>query len=189
MSGSAVAKVRGAISLGPVNVLVTDRLALREMTDDDLDDIAALLGDEQVMRYYPRPKTRDEAHGWIAWNRRLYRERGFGLWIMTRKHDGQFIGECGLTVQVVDGIDEIEVGYHVLPAFQRRGYATEAAGACRDAALNRFGAARVIAVINPDNQPSRLVAERIGLRPEKHAQMYGHDRLIYASTAADAPSS
>lgn len=177
------------INLGRVNALVTDRLALREMTEDDLDDIAALLGDEQVMRYYPRPKTRDEARGWIAWNRRLYQERGFGLWIMTLKDGGQFIGECGLTVQVVDGVDEIEVGYHVLPEFQRRGYATEAAAACREAAQERFGAPRVIAVINPDNQPSRLVAEKIGLRPEKHAQMYGHDRLIYASTVFDAPVS
>jgi RimJ/RimL family protein N-acetyltransferase len=162
-------------------MLHTDRLTLREMTDDDLDDLAGLLGDEEVMRYYPRPKTRDEAQRWIAWNRNLYQERGFGLWIMTRKDSGQFVGECGLTVQLVDGVDEIEVGYHVLPAYQRRGYATEAAAACRDAARDLFGAQRVIAVINPDNQPSRLVAERIGLRPEKHAQMYGEDRLIYAS--------
>lgn len=164
-----------------MSVLTTDRLALREMTEDDLDDLAALLGDEQVMRFYPRPKTRDEAHGWIAWNRRLYQDHGFGLWIMMLKDGGEFVGECGLTVQVVDGVEEIEVGYHVLPVHQRRGYATEAAAACRDAALVRFGAPRVIAVINPDNRPSRLVAERIGLRPEKNAQMYGLDRLIYAS--------
>jgi RimJ/RimL family protein N-acetyltransferase len=48
------------------------------MTPDDLDDMAALLGDPEVMRYYPRPKSRDEALAWIAWNQRLYREYGFG---------------------------------------------------------------------------------------------------------------
>jgi RimJ/RimL family protein N-acetyltransferase len=158
----------------------TERLEFREMTDDDLDDIAALLGDEEVMRYYPRPKTRDEAQRWIDWNRRLYVERGFGLWVMTLIDGGQFVGECGLTIQVVDGVDEVEVGYHVVPAHQRRGYASEAASACRALAADRFGVSRVIAVINPANLASRAVAERIGLTVEKHAEMYGEDRLIYA---------
>jgi RimJ/RimL family protein N-acetyltransferase len=55
-----------------VTVLTTQRLILREMSSADLDDIAALLGDEDVMRYYPRPKTRSEAQGWIDWNQALY---------------------------------------------------------------------------------------------------------------------
>jgi RimJ/RimL family protein N-acetyltransferase len=172
---------------GPVEVLRTQRLILREMTDDDLDDIARLLGDPEVMRYYPRPKTRAEAKGWIGWNRSLYQQHGFGLWIMTLADTGEFVGECGLTIQVVDATEEVEVGYHLLPAFQRRGYATEAASACRRAALDTFGADRVIAVINPDNRPSQLVAERIGLRVEKHAQLYGADRVIYASRPAARP--
>lgn len=164
----------------------TDRLSLREMTDADLDDIAALLGDEQVMQYYPRPKTRVEAQRWISWNRRLYTEHGFGLWVMTLIHSGDFVGECGLTIQLVDGVAEVEVGYHVLPAYQGRGYASEAAAACRDAARERFSIGRLIAVINPANLPSRAVAERIGLRPEKLVEMYGEDRLIYSCAVCDA---
>ncbi len=162
-----------------MSVLTTDRLALREMVDGDLDSIATLLGDEDVMRYYPRPKTRGEARGWIAWNRSLYRQHGFGLWIMTLIAGGGFVGECGLTIQRVDNVNEVEVGYHVMPEYQHRGYAVEAAAACLRVAGERFGIDRVIAVINPDNLPSRRVAERIGLRPEKHSTMYGHDRLIY----------
>jgi RimJ/RimL family protein N-acetyltransferase len=53
---------------------------LREMADADLDNIAALLGDEFVMLCYPRPKTRSEAQDWINWNQDLYRDHGFGLW-------------------------------------------------------------------------------------------------------------
>ena len=63
---------------------VTPRLTLRQMTDADLDEMAALLGDEDVMRYYPRPKTRQEAREWIVRNRERYEAHGFGLWIMHR---------------------------------------------------------------------------------------------------------
>ncbi|MGH3204344.1 MAG: GNAT family N-acetyltransferase, partial [Streptosporangiaceae bacterium] len=93
------------------------RLTFREMTRDDLDDMAFLLGDPEVMTYYPRPKTRDEAVQWIEWNRALYRTHGYGLWLLSTP-DGGFVGDCGLTPQVVDGVTELEVGYHVLPALQ-----------------------------------------------------------------------
>ena len=66
----------------------TPRLTFREMTPNDLDNMAALLGDPQVMRYYPQPKSRQEALTWIAWNQRLYREHGFGLWLLTSARPG-----------------------------------------------------------------------------------------------------
>ena len=74
-------------------VLVTQRLILRELTTGDLDDLAALLGDEDVMRYYPQPMTRDQAQSWIEWNQRLYRRHGFGLWAMLLRGTGEFAGD------------------------------------------------------------------------------------------------
>ena len=82
------------------------RLAFRDMTPDDVDDMTALLGDPDVMTYYPRPKTRQEAAQWIDWNRGLYRMRGYGLWLLTTA-EGDFVGDCGLTPQVVDGVTEL----------------------------------------------------------------------------------
>jgi len=134
--------------------------------------MAALLGDPKVMRYYPRPKTREEALGWIEWNLGLYRARGFGLWIVSLRETGEFVGDCGLTVQEVEGTNEIEVGYHVRPAFQGRGYATEAGAASRDHAREVLGCSRLIAIIDPANVPSQRVAEedrahvRAGRDPE-----------------------
>jgi RimJ/RimL family protein N-acetyltransferase len=164
-----------------VSIVTTERLTLREMTEADLDDMATLLGDERVMAYYPRPKTRDEALGWINWNRRLYQDHGFGLWAVSVTGTGEFVGDCGLTMQLVDGVEEVEVGYHVLTEHQRQGYATEAAGACRELARDRYSVDRLIAIINPDNRPSQSVAEHIGLRFERHSAIYGQDRLIYAT--------
>ena len=162
------------------------RLTFREMSPDDLDDMALLLGDPEVMTYYPRPKTRAEAAHWIDWNRGLYRTHGYGLWLLTTA-DGAFVGDCGLTPQVVDGVTELEVGYHVLPARQNHGYATEAAAASRDVARTVLGATRLIAIIHPENRPSQRVAEKIGLRPEKRALVHGgRDAVIYAA-ALDQP--
>lgn len=162
-------------------VLTTPRLILREMTGADLDNLAALFGDEEVMRYYPKPMTRDEARSWIEWNQRLYRRHGFGLWAMALRDSGEFAGDCGLTPQYVDGIREIEVGYHVRTSLQGQGYATEAAAAARDFARDTLFLTRLIAIINPANVPSQRVAEKIGLRPEKHATVFGSDQLIYAA--------
>ena len=60
----------------------TSRLTFREMTPADIEAMAGLLGDPEVMTFYPRPKTRAEALAWIAWNERLYREHGYGLWLL-----------------------------------------------------------------------------------------------------------
>ncbi len=162
-------------------MLTTPRLALREMTGSDLDDMAALLGDPQVMRFYPRPKTRLEAGDWITWNQRLYHDHGFGLWAVDLRETGEFAGDCGLTIQQVDGACEIEVGYHIRAGLQGNGYATEAAAAARDFARDTLGLRRLIAIIDPDNTPSQRVATKIGLRPEKLATVFGTRHVIYAT--------
>lgn len=152
------------------------------MTTSDLDDMAALLSDPRVMQYYPRPKTRDEALSWIDWNQRLYRQEGFGLWLITLKSTGEFVGDCGLTPQEVEGTTDIEVGYHIRADLQGHGYATEAATACRDHARDVLGTNRLIAIIRPDNLPSQRVAEKIGLTHERDATYRtGHPVRIYAT--------
>jgi RimJ/RimL family protein N-acetyltransferase len=139
-------------------------------------------GRDTILLAVGRPKTRDEAQAWIGWNQRLYRDRGFGLWAMVLRAAGEFAGDCGLTPQRVDRTDEIEVGYHVRASLQGNGYATEAATACRDFARDTLGLHRLIAIINPANIPSQKVAEKIGLRREKHAHVFGCEQVIYAGS-------
>jgi RimJ/RimL family protein N-acetyltransferase len=155
------------------------------MSADDLDDMAALLGDPQVMCYYPHPKTREEALAWIAWNQRLYHDHGFGLWLLTLRATGAFVGDCGLTPQQVDGVTELEVGYHLRATLQGRGLATEAAAACRDYARDVLGVDRLIAVIGQHNRPSQRVAEKLGLVLERQTDNQGRWpslQLIYAAS-------
>jgi len=154
------------------------------MVDRDLDAMADLLGDPRVMRYYPRPKTRAEARRWIDWNRANYRDLGFGLWIIETL-DGQFVGDCGLTIQEVEGDRDVEVGYHVRTDFQNQGLATEAALAAKGLAITR-DVRRLIAIINPLNKPSQRVAEKIGLSYERTVSRPDGDQRIYAA-ALTAP--
>jgi RimJ/RimL family protein N-acetyltransferase len=141
----------------------TNRLTFHEMTLDDLDDMSELLGDPEVMRYYDRPKTRKEAEDWIQWNLRLYADHGYGLWLLRLRETGDFVGDCGLTQQTVDGRTYVELGYHVRASMQRRGLASEAATACRRYAAEELGLDYLIAIIDPNNRPSQRVAEKIGL--------------------------
>ena len=62
--------------------LMTDRLRLREFRDDDLDVLAAMVGDDEQAAFYPRPKTRAEAAAWIRRNLGLYATHGFGSWLI-----------------------------------------------------------------------------------------------------------
>jgi Acetyltransferase (GNAT) domain len=86
-----------------------ERLVFREMTDDDLDPMADLLGDPDGMSFYAHPRDRTEALEWIRWNQQLYREHGSGLWLIELRDTGEFVGDCGLTPQDVDGTTEIEI--------------------------------------------------------------------------------
>lgn len=172
--------------VGGVLPTSTPRLQFREMAHHDLDDMTALLSDPEVMRHYPAPMSRDEAAKWIAWNERNYAEHGFGLWIVELAVDGTFVGDCGLTVQDVEGESMVEVGYHVGTAWQGRGLATEAATAVRDAARNA-GIPHLVAIIRPGNHSSQRVAEKIGLRLDRQIVKNGGDALVFSVDLQTAP--
>jgi RimJ/RimL family protein N-acetyltransferase len=158
----------------------TERLVFREMVERDLDPMADLLADPEVMTFYAHAMSRAEALDWIRWNQRLYRERGYGLWLIELGDTGTFVGDCGLTPQEVNGTMEIEVGYHVRRSLQHRGYATEAAAAARDWARDVLRIDRLVAIIDPRNVASQRVAEKIGLEPEQELERHGRRTCIYA---------
>ncbi|MCR2815413.1 2-phospho-L-lactate guanylyltransferase [Microbacterium jiangjiandongii] len=155
---TALLRAAGAGGTAPAP---TARLRLREMRPDDLDDMATLLGDPDVMRYYPAPRTREQAAEWIARSMLRYRNDALGLWIV-EDAEGRFVGDCGLTWQPLGVRLVLEVGYHVTPPLQARGYAAEAAAACRDHARS-LGFTELRALVHPDNAASTRVAQKTGM--------------------------
>jgi [ribosomal protein S5]-alanine N-acetyltransferase len=159
-------------------ILQTPRTRLREFTDSDLDTLANMVADEEQMRFYPRPKTRGEASDWIKRNISLYEQHGYGFWFIQSVTTGDFVGYCGIRPH--EQLPEIEIGWHTNKKYWSQGLATEAAGACRDLAFDRFALDRLIGIIDPRNVASVRVAEKIGMRPEREATLDGYRCIVYA---------
>jgi RimJ/RimL family protein N-acetyltransferase len=166
----------------PSGQLMSERLRLREFRDSDLDVLAAMVGDEEQTTFYPRPKTRDEAAAWIGRNRALYATHGFGSWLIELLPRLRFAGYCGIRPLELDGVSEVEIGWHVHKHFWNRGIATEAATLACTAAVGRFGISRVVALVHPDHVASRRVAENIGMRVERTTVLKeDYPAIVYAA--------
>lgn len=160
----------------------TDRLRFRPMDMGDLDDLAAVLSAPDPVHVDRPARTRQDAVRWIEWQRRNYAEHDFGLWFV-ETNDGDFVGDCGLTMQDVEGTPHVEVGYHVMPDVRRHGYATEAALAVRDCAA-AAGIEHLVALIRPENLPSQGVARKLGMVVERTAHVHGGDALVFGMRLA-----
>ena len=110
----------------------TERLILREYTPDDFDALYEIMSDPETMQHYPAPFDEARTRNWIDWNLDNYKKYGFGLWAVVLKETGEFIGDCGITIQNIDGELLPEIGYHIHKKYWRRGFAKEAARAVRD---------------------------------------------------------
>ena len=106
-------------------LIETERLLLREYTMDDFDALFEIMSDEETMKHYPSPFDKERTRGWITWNIENYSKYGFGLWAVVLKETNEFIGDCGITIQDIDGEFFPEIGYHIHKKYWRRGYGTE----------------------------------------------------------------
>ena len=113
-------------------MIETERLLLRPYTLSDFDSLYEILSDPETMQHYPAPFDEEKTRNWITWNLDNYEKYGFGLWAVVLKETGEFIGDCGITLQNIDGEILPEIGYHIHKKYWRRGFAKEAARAVRD---------------------------------------------------------
>ena len=169
---------RESILMTP-RVLETERMVLRRMTMSDVDDLMGIFSDPVAMRHYPATKSRTEAEEWVRWTLGSYREHGFGQWVAILKETDEFAGQCGLTVQEVEGTEEVEIGYLFLRRFWGRGLATEAARAVKEYGF-ALGYPRLVSIIDPHNIASQRVAVKTGLALEKEVWKWNKKVCVYA---------
>jgi ribosomal-protein-alanine N-acetyltransferase len=143
--------------------LETPRTFLRDILGNDADFLLRMMGDPEVMRFYPKPADARDVRDFINRMRNSYREDGCGLWLVVDRESGEPLGRVGLLRQHVNGTDEFEIGYMIHRPFWRRGFATEAALAVREYAFGERKLPRVISLIRPENLPSQGVARKLGM--------------------------
>lgn len=170
-------------------ILETDRLQLREMNQDDYDALCRILQDKEVMYAYEHVFDDKEVQEWLDRQQKRYEDYGFGLWAVILKESGEFIGQCGLTMQECNGREVLEVGYLFQKAFWHQGYAIEAAAACKEYAFSVLHAEEVYSIIRDTNQASQNVARRNGMTvKEKLVKHYYHmdmPHLVFSVKAGE----
>jgi ribosomal-protein-alanine N-acetyltransferase len=149
-----------------IRMIETDRIFLRPFCIDDIEPFAEICANPKVMRYIGdgKPVSLDliaeKIPEWMEW----YEKQKYGLMALVMKDTDKLIGFCGFIHQVVDEIEYIELGYRLDEAYWGKGLATEAAVAVRDYAFNVLKIPQLISIIHHQNDASKRVAKKVGMR-------------------------
>lgn len=162
-----------------MRILETERLILETLEDNRFEELAELLANEKVHRFFPKTLNRQESHDFLQTVRKRQLEDGHSFWAVIRKEDQRFLGICGLLKQYIDETVEIEAAYRINDEFWGQGYGTEAAKGCMAYAKNTLRLSSVISLILPQNVQSIRVAQKNGLQFEKEAMFHGQIHQVY----------
>jgi RimJ/RimL family protein N-acetyltransferase len=160
--------------------LTTERLIFRRPKLDDRSWWMEYMNNAEAIRFMPFTLGSDT-------DRTLFIQRsldritrdGSCLNVISERATQKPVGMVGLLTQDVDGIAELEIGYHLLPSAWGHGYAGEAAMACKAFAREHALAPSVISLIDPDNVKSQAVAKRNGMRHEKDTVHRGMPAMVF----------
>lgn len=157
----------------------TARLKLVELTDKDVESIFLLTRNEKVMKYFPKVLSYEDAQQMTKKIIRQYTEYGYCFWKILLKPGDQFVGIAGLLHQEIDNEPETEISYRILPKYWNKGYATEAAKACKKYAETELKKERLISLIHPQNGASIRVASKLGAKRTRSIIFIGEEHDVY----------
>jgi [ribosomal protein S5]-alanine N-acetyltransferase len=160
--------------------LTTDRLRLRPFQESDLDEMAALMANHDFMRFSLGIFSREQTAAFLEKIRKRDQEGLPSQFAVVVRPGERLIGYCGFFAQMVDDLEEIEIGYRLHPDYWGQGLATEAARAVRDFGFDKLKLPRLISLIHPDNAASKRVAEKNGMTPEKETVFRGFPTIVYS---------
>lgn len=160
--------------------VTTDRLLFRTATKDDPSWWMEYINDTDAIRFMPfTVGSEADCRAFIQRTLDRYVTDGSGLNAIIERSSGKPVGMIGLLTQVVDGMDELEIGYHLLPSAWGKGYAAEAAIACKEFAREHKLAPSVISLIDHENFASQAVARRNGMAYVKNTVLRGVPAMVW----------
>ena len=167
-----------------MKILETDRLILRRLIPEDLDNLFTLYRDPEIRRFFPDSPdgtlTYEQTKEELEWFLNGHPEHPeLGLWATIYKETNQFIGRCGLLPWTLEGQYEVEIAYLLDKQYWRRGLASEAAQAILHYGFEQLGLSRLVCFIDPANIASQGVAEKIGMTLEKEMDGFEGDGIPF----------
>jgi RimJ/RimL family protein N-acetyltransferase len=153
-------------------IIETERLQLRRLSVDDAEFILRLLNEPSFIQNIGDRgvRTLDDARAYILKGPvASYEKFGFGLWMVETRPGATPIGICGLLKREV--LEDVDIGYALLPEFWSQGYALESASAVMSYAREKLRATRVLAVVNGDNQSSIRLLQKLGFQFERMVRL------------------
>ncbi|MER2107137.1 MAG: GNAT family N-acetyltransferase [Solibacillus sp.] len=162
--------------------LSTARMDFQRYTEADLEQIARLVTNPDVMHYIGDGQVKDKTYARELLTRMQEQYENFedfGLHKLVLKETGDMVGHAGIVAQIIDDAFEIELGYWLFPEFWGHGYAMEAAEALLHYAIEELELERVISVIQIENTASINIAKKNGMHLEKTIVHEGKDVHVY----------
>ena len=160
----------------------TPRLNIRPLTLADATAWEDFFTDNENLRFFvlnPKSLPAEKAKLWLEWQLKRYRENRYGLLALESKETGELVGMAGLLTQELDGLPELEIGYHLLPQYWGNGYATEAARFFKAFVRQNNLADSVVSIIHVENLRSQNVAVRNGMERGPKTEFQGKPVYIY----------
>lgn len=159
-------------------MIETERLLLRQWSDEDIGPFADMNADPVVMEYFPSVLTRSESEAVLATNRATIDEQGWGLWAVQVQASGEFIGFTGLWAVKFRAhfFPAVEVGWRLAGQHWGNGYATEAARAALAHGFDNLGLDEIVSFTAVDNVRSRRVMEKLAMTHDP-AEDFDHPRI------------
>ena len=163
-------------------MIETNRLILRLMNENDIDDILKIFTDKNVMKSFDLQSfNREQMKKWVDRNLNHQNKYGYGLFSVILKSNQELIGDCGLEHTEFEEKPCVEIGYDFLSKYWNQGYATEAAKAVKDYAIEKLNidSKSICSFIRKNNKASQRVSEKIGMQKIKEYKAYGIDRCLF----------
>ena len=153
-------------------MIQTQRLYLRIITEEDSHFLYRLMNTPKWFEYIGDRKVHNEADALQYMEDRMHPDlqvKGFVNHVMIEKTSNQPVGTCSLHDR--EGVEGLDVGYALLPAFEGKGYATEGARAMIDLAFEVYKQTEISAITNDANKGSWRLLEKIGFKQQGYVQL------------------
>ena len=163
-----------------MNIVETERLSIRQITDEDATNLSKVLADPIVMQYSTvGVHTKEQIYDYIANCKNQYDLNGYGHWAIYNTLTDEFIGVCGLNKHEVDSDDVIHINYRLATDQQGKGYAVESTFGVLNFAKNTLKLKAIHALIESANISSVKVVNRTGFQFIKSSVFRGFKIDIY----------